>query len=85
MAAAARRASERKGEVRAAALDDFVTRCIVAEKGAAAKAAARTCAGERFEALRSRIAAKELAATSSALPTRPTGLGTVPRATEAGS
>ena len=75
VATGARRESQRKAQARAAAVDDYVIRRIVAEKAAVTMPSASTSAGDRFDALRRRIAAKELAA-SSAMPTCPNGATT---------
>ena len=72
VAAAARRKRQRSADARAAARDEYVVMRMVAEKASVATPAVGAQAGDRFEALRRRIVAKETAAAScSATGTRP--------------
>jgi hypothetical protein len=62
VATAALRKLQRSADARAAALDDYVVRRIIADRAAVAVPDSSEAAGDRFDALRRRVAARETAA-----------------------
>jgi hypothetical protein len=86
--AAASRKRQRSADARVAAHDDYVIRRILAERGSTTAPAAGAQSGDRFEALRRRIATKETEAAVrgvSAMPPAPSWLGAASAALEASS